>query len=135
MPGKAHASSAWINGGSPTFGFLKFGSKGPFADFYQSLASTDPNALVNWLFMLGLLLIGVALTFGIAMKLATVTGSFLLLMMWSAALWPDNNPILDDHIIYVLVLIGLKFNNSQQRLGLRNWWTNQSLVKKLPILE
>ncbi len=26
------AAGAWLNGGSPTFGFLKFGTKGPFAD-------------------------------------------------------------------------------------------------------
>ena len=134
LPEKAHASSAWINGGSPTYGFLKFGSKGPLADFFQGLASTNANSLVNWMFMMGLLLIGIALTFGIAMKLATIAGSLLLLMMWMAALWPANNPILDDHIVYIFVLLGLKHNSDQQKLSLNNWWKSQSLVKKLPIL-
>ncbi len=30
--------AAWINGGSPTEGFLKFGADGPFDSFYHSIA-------------------------------------------------------------------------------------------------
>ena len=30
--------AAWINGGSPTEGFLKFGADGPFKGFYNSIA-------------------------------------------------------------------------------------------------
>src|SRR6059058_2844518 len=32
------SAQAWIHGGSPTFGFLKKGAAGPFADFYHSIA-------------------------------------------------------------------------------------------------
>ncbi len=44
------AEDAWLLGGSPTFGFLNFGTKGPFMELYKSLAG---NAVVDWLFMLG----------------------------------------------------------------------------------
>ena len=57
--------AAWINGGSPTEGFLAFGAKGPFQDFYNSIAG-DPWA--DWLFMIGLAGIGFALTLGIGMR-------------------------------------------------------------------
>ena len=30
--------AAWINGGGPTYGFLKFGADGPFEDAYHSIA-------------------------------------------------------------------------------------------------
>ncbi len=30
--------AAWINGGSPTYGFLNFGTAGPFAEFFQGFA-------------------------------------------------------------------------------------------------
>jgi len=30
--------AAWINGGSPTFGFLTFGADGPFKGFYNDIA-------------------------------------------------------------------------------------------------
>ena len=125
-------SKAWLEGGSPTEGFLKFATKGPLADFYQGLAGI---ALIDWLFMIGLLLIGVALIFGIGMRIATITGSLLLLMMWSAALPPANNPIIDDHIVYIFVLLALSATNNQQVIGLRSWWTKQAIVKKYPVLE
>ena len=59
--------AAWINGGSPTEGFLKFGADGPFKGFYNDIAG---DAWANWLFMLGLLGIGLALTLGIGMRIA-----------------------------------------------------------------
>jgi len=125
-------SKAWISGGSPTAGFLKGATRGPFESFYQSLAG---NGFIDVLFMAGLLLIGLALIAGIGMRIATISGALLLMMMWSATLLPENNPILDDHIIYSLILLTLLAANSQQKWGLRDWWVNQSLVKRLPILE
>lgn len=123
--------AAWINGGSPTTGFLKFAAQGPFKDFYNSLAG---NQFIDILFMVGLALIGAALLFGIAMKLATITGSILLGMMWSAVLPPEHHPVVDDHIVYIFVLMALLYSNSQQKLGLGAWWNKQTLVKKLPFL-
>src|SRR4051794_13825025 len=51
--------AAWIHGGSPTEGFLKYGADGPFKGFYNSIAGAT---WADWLFMLGLLAIGLALT-------------------------------------------------------------------------
>lgn len=120
-------AKSWLEGGSPTEGFLKFGTKGPFADFFQGLAG---NAVVDWLFMLGLLGIGLGLTLGIAMKLAVVGGVVMLMLMYLAAIPPENNPFLDDHVVYSLVLIGLLLVNDKQAWGLRGWWKKQNLVKQ-----
>ena len=57
-------ADAWTQGGSPTTGFLGNAVTGPFADFYHNLAGL---AWVDWLFMLGLLFVGVGLMFGIFM--------------------------------------------------------------------
>src|SRR6202163_3784920 len=97
------AAHAWINGGSPTFGFLS-GATGPFAGFYQSIAGAG---LVNWLFMIGLLGIAVALLLGVGMRIAAVSGAVLLVLMWSASLPPQDDIFMDNHIIYAIVLIGL----------------------------
>lgn len=56
------ADKAWIAGGSPTFGFLNFGAKGPLAEFYKGIAGM---MVVDWMFMLGLLAIGATLLLGI----------------------------------------------------------------------
>jgi len=124
--------AAWIKGASPTKGFLEHATKGPFAHVFQNLSG---HVWVDTLFMTGLLGLGIALTLGIGMRIAVVTGSILLLFMWSAALWPATNPFLDDHLIYIVILLGLLWSNKQQKWGLRNWWVKQDVVKRLPILE
>ncbi len=88
------AAKAWINGGSPTAGFLGH-VEGPFADFYHSFAGAG---WANWLFMIGLVGIGTALILGVAMRAAAVAGVTLLVLMWTAVLPLTNNPFLDDHL-------------------------------------
>ena len=61
------SADAWVNGGSPTAGFLGHATKGPFSDTYQSFAG---HAWADWLFMLGLLGIGTALILGVAVRIA-----------------------------------------------------------------
>lgn len=102
---------AWINGGSPTTGFLSFATKGPFAELFQSLAGI---AIVDWLFMLGLLGVGVALIFNRYIKWAAIAGSAMLLLMYLAVLPPENNPIIDDHLIYILVFAVLAIRNRER---------------------
>ncbi len=122
---------AWIKGGSPTTGFLKFGAKGPLKGTFNSMAD---NKVLDVLFMLGLLGIGVALTLGIGIKIAVVSGSILLFLMWLAELWPANHPFIDDHIVYIAMLWVVGAANSDQALGLGKWWRKQDIVKKNPIL-
>src|SRR5688572_2809375 len=124
--------AAWINEGSPTLGFLKFGTKGPLADFYQGFAGA---AWANWLFMIGLAGIGLALVLGIGMRIATISGVLMMVMMWSAALWPENNPFMDDHLVYALVLVMLLLAEAGKTFGLGQAWERLHLVQRFPILK
>ncbi|HEY1094496.1 MAG TPA: hypothetical protein VGE61_07315 [Glycomyces sp.] len=126
------AKSAWIDGGSPTEGFLTFGTKGPFADFYQGLAG---SAFADWLFMAGLLGIGLALILGIGMRIAAVSGALLLVLMWTAALPPENNPFMDEHLVYAGLLIGLALARAEDTLGLGIAWGGLSVVRRHPWLK
>ena len=125
-------NKAWLEGGSPSTGFLKFATTGPFGEFFQGLAG---NVFLDWLFMVGLLGIGVALILGIGMRIAAYSGVLLLLLMFAAALPPEHHPFVDEHIIYAVVLVGLWRVNKEQKLGLGSWWRKSALVKRLPILE
>lgn len=126
------ANKSWLAGVSPAEGFLKMAVKGPFASFYQSLAG---NPFVDWLFMMGLLLIGLALILGIGMKVAGYAGALLMLLMWTALLLPKNNPILDDHIIYLFIFLAFTTVKAGHWFGLGKWWTKTQIVKKYPFLE
>lgn len=124
--------AAWINGASPTEGFLTYGTKGPFADLYAGLAG---NVVVDWLFMLALLGVGLALLLGIGLRAAAVAGVVLLVMMWTAALLPDNNPFMDDHLIYALVLVALPLMGAGKTLGLGKIWERIPFVQRYGILK
>lgn len=126
------AGKSWLDGASPTMGFLKFATKGPLSSVFQSMAG---NGLVDWLFMMGLLLIGLALIIGIGMKIATKMGALLMLMMYLAALPPEHNPLIDEHIIYILVLGLLGHTEAGYTLGLGKWWSQTSLVRKYKFLQ
>lgn len=123
---------AWINGGSPTSGFLEFATKGPLGEFYKALSG---NMLVDVLFMAGLGLIGLALILGVGIRIATTTGIILMLMMYSSMLPPENNPVVDEHIVYSIVLLGILFANKNQVWGLHKHWAKLRIVRKLPIFE
>lgn len=99
---------SWINGGSPTSGFLSFGTKGPFAEIFQSLAGV---ALVDWMFMLGLLFVGLTLVFNKYVKWGCMAGVVMMILMWLATLFPENNPIIDEHIVYAFVLAMLAIHS------------------------
>ena len=95
------AAAAWIRGGSPTTGFLSHAVKGPFANVFHQLAGMP---VVDWLFMLGLLFVGVTLIFNRYVKWGSLAGIAMLILMYLSMLWPDTNPIIDEHIIYAVVL-------------------------------
>ncbi len=100
------AENAWIHGGSPTAGFLSFAVKGPFAEIFHSLAGL---VWVDWMFMLGLLFIGVTLLLNKYVKWGCLAGVIMMALMYLSLMLPENNPLIDDHIINMLVLALLAF--------------------------
>lgn len=126
------SGNAWIRGGSPTSGFLANATSGPLQDLFQALSG---SALVDWLFMLGLLGIGLALLLGVGMKIAAWSGSTLLLLMWLALLPTENNPFLDDHLVYAIALFACQLGKAGRTWGLGTWWSNTGVVQRYPVLE
>lgn len=124
---------AWLAGGSPTYGFLTYATKGPFAEIYQAMAG---HPVVDWLFMLGLLYVGLAFLSGITLKVAGYTGALMLALMYTASfLPPEHNPFMDEHLIYLLLMLVLPQTNCGYSFSLSAWWTSKKLVKKYPFLK
>ena len=126
------AARSWLNGGSPTAGYLKYGTSGIFSGFYNSIAG---NQIVDILFMLALLALGVALILGVGSRLATYGGTLLLLMLWSTNLPPVQNPVIDEHIIFIALLWGLWWIKADRMYGMGEWWSNTTVVKRFHFLE
>lgn len=122
-------SSAWVNGGSPTEGFLSFGlnTVEPFSSLYSNLAG---QAWVDWAFMLGMLSIGLALMLGFAIRTAAVAGIAMMTALYTAsALLPANNPIVDDHVVYAIALGVIAFTGADRTWGLGNRWRSLEIVR------
>nr|WP_221376399.1 DoxX family membrane protein [Actinoplanes polyasparticus] len=121
---------AWINGGSPTKGFLSAVEVGPFQGLFHSIAG---DAWTNWSFMLGMLAIGVALIAGVGLRLAAVGTTVLMALMWAAE-WPlasgSSNPVVDYHVIYAIGAVVLALTYAGHTWGLGRWWAKLPLVQK-----
>lgn len=118
------AEGAWLRGGTPAQGFIG-GIEGPFAGFFQNLFM---NSFGDWLFMIGLLGIGVAAITGAGLKIAAVTGTILLAFMYLAVLpfvVGGTNPVTDSHWIEALVLIISATTLAGDTWGLGKWWATK----------
>lgn len=122
---------AWINGGTPSQGFLKSDSVvGPMKGFFESIASPTTDLL----FMLGMLGIGVAVMLGIGLRVSAVAGSVIMVFMYLAE-WPftpnagSTNPLVDYHIIYALALIVIAACSAGDYWGFGKTWKALPLAK------
>ena len=131
-------AKSWLNGGSPTKGFLGSVEVGPLQGFFHTIAGTW---YADWLFMLGMLGIGVALIAGVAVRAAAVAGVVLLAGMWFAefplaqhtsagAPSASSNPLTDYHVIYALVLVVLAATYAGSTWGLGRVWARLPFVSR-----
>ncbi|GAA3869003.1 DoxX family membrane protein [Saccharothrix violaceirubra] len=131
------AANAWIDGGSPTKGFLGRVAVGPFEDVFHAWAGTW---WADWSFMLGLLGIGLAVVLGVGLRVAAVAGTVMMAFMWVAE-WPparftsagaatmSTNPVVDYHVLYALALIVVAASGAGAVWGLGRWWASLPVVR------
>jgi thiosulfate dehydrogenase [quinone] large subunit len=132
-------AKAWVAGGSPTSGFLGHVEAGPFRGLFTSLAG---STVVDVLFMLGMLAVGVALILGIGLRVAAAAGSLILVLMWAAE-WPlasktfegqptgSTNPFVDYHLIFAAAIVVLAILAAGRTWGLGRKWESTHLVSRM----
>jgi thiosulfate dehydrogenase (quinone) large subunit len=132
------SAQAWIHGGSPTKGFLGSVAVGPLQSTFHTMAGTW---YADWLFMLGMLGLGVALIAGVALRAAAAAGVVILAMMWFAefpfaqhtsagAPSGSSNPLTDYHLIYAVVLVVLAATYAGATWGLGRAWARLPFVAR-----
>lgn len=129
---------AWVNGGAPTAGFLGNVETGPLRSVFTAMAG---QPVWDWLFMVGLLGIGVALLAGVALRVAAVGGIIMMALMWLAE-WPlasltaageasgSSNPVVDYHVVYALALAVVALAAAFQTWGLASRWQGLTTVQR-----
>ena len=105
---------SWLAGGRPTAGYLN-SLEGTLASLFQSLTA---HVWGDWVFMAGLLLLGLALLLGAALHAAAVGGTVLMGLMWLSALPLAQHPVVDEHVIYAAVLWVLALTRAGRVWGL-----------------
>ena len=117
-------------------GYLK-GAK-TFAWFYQWLLSPQILPIINFINEWGLTLLGISLILGIFVRLSSLLGAVLMLLYYLPILdFPYPNPhsfLVDEHIIYIFVLLLFASLKAGRVWGLENWCSNLPICSKFPKL-
>ncbi len=107
----------------------------PFQETFQAMAGSP---LVDGLVIWGLTLIGVALLLGILVRWSSFWGAIMMLFFWAASLEGGllqglplaHGWVVDDHIVYILLLFGLGALGAGRILGLDKALEDTAFVKR-----
>src|SRR3989344_8359856 len=106
-------------------GFLSH-LQGPFGGLFSSLTG---NTLVDYLNAYGLLLIGIAILLGVLVRWSAFWGIVLMALYYLAGFPPEHSFVVDEHIVYILVLIVLSAIGVGRALGLDGALEKSGFVK------
>jgi len=123
---------SWLAGVSPTASFLAYASKGTFSGFFHVLSG---SIVVDCLYMAGLVAIGLSMIFGIFQKIAGYSGALMMALMYLSLFPSANNPLVDEHIVYLLLFLIFARGEAGLKFSLNKWWKRLSLTKKYSWLE
>ena len=97
---------------------------GPFSSLYFPLAG---NPLIDSLVVVGEIVIGLCLVFGILVRFASFWGIVMLILFYLADYPPAHSLIVNEQFIYILVMAYLFVSKSGLIYGL-----DKTLEKKFP---
>ncbi|MHA1945209.1 MAG: hypothetical protein ACXAC6_11085 [Candidatus Hodarchaeales archaeon] len=132
--------NAWLNGGSPTKGFLTFATNqnSPFASFFTDVLG-PMYQIVDFVFMMMLLVVGLGLITGVLVNISSLAGIIFMVNVLLAE-WPiDNpgvdvfNPLIDEHVVYIVILLLFILVSAGNYVGLGKRWGQFSIVQKIPL--
>lgn len=132
------SENAWVEGNSPAEGYLSHVAVGPMESTFHAWAG---QAWVDVLYMAGMLGLGVALVSGVGLRLAAVSGTLMMLFLWLGEFPParhlsdgspsmSTNPLIDQHVVYALVMIVVALCSAGRVWGLGRTWERIPLVSR-----
>ncbi|RKN05830.1 DoxX family membrane protein [Streptomyces radicis] len=136
------SENAWINGGQPAAGYLGSVAGGPMESTYNAWAG---DVWVDWMYMAGMLGLGLALVAGIGLRVTAVAGTLMMLFLWAGEFPPAKhlsdgtptmsaNPAVDHHVVYAVAMIVVAACSAGRVWGLGRAWERLPLVRRFPWL-
>ncbi|PSP57121.1 hypothetical protein BRC82_00790 [Halobacteriales archaeon QS_1_67_19] len=101
----------------------------PFGGLWAPLA-TDWLWLIDPLNAWGLTLVGLALLLGAFVRWSAFWGAVMMLSYWAASLPLDHAIVIDDHVVYALLLFGLGAFGAGRIFGLDDYLEDTSVVRQ-----
>ena len=101
-----------------------------FSGLYEWFASPASIDLINFVNQWGLTLLGISLILGIGVRLSSTLGAVLMLFYYFPVLefpYVEHGYLVDDHIIYALVLVYLASVRAGRFFGLEEWFSKTFL--------
>ena len=128
-----YAASHQIFGGFSVAGFL--GSTKTFHWLFAPMTAEPIASVLSFLVAYGHLLIGLSLLAGLFTRVSAIAGIALMALYWMAHMnFPyisdTNNFLLDEHVVYALVLGLLIAAHAGHILGLDSWAARQGQVHR-----
>ncbi len=116
-------------------GFLLQGipEANPFTGLWSAIAA-DWLWLVDPLNAWGLTLVGLALLVGFAVRFSAFWGAVMMLFYWLSSFPLENALLVDDHVVYALLLFGLGAFGAGRILGVDEYVEDTALVRNHPWL-
>jgi len=117
-------------------GFLVNASRGPLNDIFIDMG-TNQTALdvIDPLVIWGQILIGFSLILGLFTRVGAFFGALQMLVFYLAVLWPEHNPFIDDHFIYIGIFALLGALGAGRIVGIDSYLEQTETVKKMPALK
>lgn len=122
-------------------GYLRFAvhENNPFRDAFVDMAG---SGLVDGLVIWGLTLIGLALLTGTLVRFAAFWGAIMMAFFWASALQGgllaglplEHGWVVDDHVVYAVLLFGLGALGAGRILGVDAWLEETAPVRDRPWL-
>ncbi|MEM8859955.1 MAG: DoxX family protein [Chloroflexota bacterium] len=113
-------------------GFLQFAipEGNPLTGFFATLAG---NPAIDFLVMWGLTLTGIGLIFGALTRWNAFWAGFMMIMFWLASLTDglaeflplEHGWVVDDHLIYAIILFALGAFGTGRIFGVDGWLENR----------
>lgn len=116
-------------------GFLR--NAKAFTGFFQWFALPENIGWVNVVNEWGLTLLGVALILGIGVRIASVLGVALMLLYYLPLGFPKPSAtafIVDQHVVYALVLMFFAAVRAGRIYGLEAWCSELPICRRFPRL-